>query len=265
MALVQEMESQGLVMFNQRGWLPVFAIVGGLAVYAHTKLTHTGITIISEFTYELICLGVALLGAFVRAYTVGYTPYDTSGRNISGQIAATVNTTGMYSIVRHPLYVGNFFCSLGIAMLTQNLWFTMFFIMLYWVYYERIMMAEEKFLSQKFGEQYTSWASRTPAFVPNPSLWKPAVTPFSLRKVIRGEKNVFFYIFLMIFLFSLLGEWIDNGTVTLRNPFWASAFAVWVFIFLILKILKTYTEVLTDPFARKKNKEAQASAFKPTS
>ena len=151
MPLLQEMEQQGLVLFKYRGILPVIIILTGLGVYLHTKISGNEVTFISEQYYEFICLGVALLGGFIRAYAVGYTPYNTSGRNIDAQIADTVNTNGIYSIVRHPLYVGNFFCSLGIAMLTQNLWFILFFIMLYWVYYERIMFAEEQFLTKKFG------------------------------------------------------------------------------------------------------------------
>ena len=126
-------------MFKYRGILPVIIIVMGLGVYAYTKFSGSEVTFIDEKYFEFICLGVALFGAVVRAYTVGYTPYNTSGRNIDSQVADTVNTIGIYSIVRHPLYVGNFFCSLGIAMLTQNLWFVLFFIAAYWLYYERIM------------------------------------------------------------------------------------------------------------------------------
>ena len=53
---------------------------------------------------------------------------------------------------------------LGLCLLTQNLWFTISFILIYWVYYERIMFAEEAFLTKKFGDTYLEWASRRPLF-----------------------------------------------------------------------------------------------------
>ena len=73
MPLLQEMEQQGLVLFKYRGILPVIIILAGLGVYVHTKITGNEITFISEQYYEFICLGVALLGGFIRAYAVGYT------------------------------------------------------------------------------------------------------------------------------------------------------------------------------------------------
>ncbi len=251
MPLLQEMEQQGLVLFKYRGILPVIIILIGLGVYLHTKISGNEVTFISEQYYEFICLGVALLGGFIRAYAVGYTPYNTSGRNIDAQIADTVNTNGIYSIVRHPLYVGNFFCSLGIAMLTQNLWFILFFIMLYWVYYERIMFAEEQFLTKKFGARYTDWASVTPAFIFNFSLWRKPQWPFKFVKVIRAEKNIFFYIFLIFFVFSITGEYVVKGKVEFERPYWAIACAFWVVIYVVLKILKDYTKVLIDKVVNK--------------
>jgi len=83
------------------------------------------------------------LGLFIRAYAVGHTPANTSGRNTKEQLADELNTTGIYSMVRHPLYLGNFFMWLGAAVLTKNGWFIVAFILLYWIYYERIMFAEE--------------------------------------------------------------------------------------------------------------------------
>ena len=120
MPLLQEMEQQGIVLFKYRGILPVIIILVGFGVYLHTKISGSEVTFISEQYYEFVCLAVALLGGFIRAYAIGYSSDHTSGRNTESQIANDVNTIGMYSMVRHPLYVGNFFCSLGVAMLSQN-------------------------------------------------------------------------------------------------------------------------------------------------
>lgn len=62
---------------------------------------------------------VSLVGLAVRVRTAGHTPYRTSDRRTAeGQVADELNTTGIYSVMRNPLYVGNFFMWLGIALLS---------------------------------------------------------------------------------------------------------------------------------------------------
>ena len=154
MALQEELKSQGDFLFRNRSYLPLVFLLIGLGVYVHTELTEIEgpDTFLSEY-WEYICLAISLLGLLIRIFTVGHTPAHTSGRNTqSGQLAEELNTTGIYSIVRHPLYLGNFFIWSGIALLTENLWFIIAFILFYTFYYERIMYAEEFFLRNKFKE-----------------------------------------------------------------------------------------------------------------
>ncbi len=56
---------------------------------------------------------ISFFGLALRVIVVGHAPYGTSGRNTREQVADTLNTTGMYSIVRHPLYLANYLIILG--------------------------------------------------------------------------------------------------------------------------------------------------------
>jgi protein-S-isoprenylcysteine O-methyltransferase Ste14 len=170
MALQEEFENQGNWLFKYRGHLPLVWLVAGWALYlwnAWTTEGHSGCCLIPHNYYETGCLCVSLLGLAVRIFTVGHTARNTSGRNTAGQLADSLNTSGIYSMVRHPLYLGNYFMWAGIALLTRDFWFVVAFSLSYWVYYERIMFAEEQFLRKKFGDVYLRWADKTPAFVPN--------------------------------------------------------------------------------------------------
>jgi len=155
MALQEEMEKQGNFLFKYRGYLPLIIVAVGLAVFIEPHLTVIHFFVLKYSTVEFIGLFISLFGLFIRAYAVGHTPANTSGRNTKEQLADELNTTGIYSMVRHPLYLGNFFMWLGAAVLTKNGWFIVAFILLYWIYYERIMFAEEQFLRRKFGSVYT--------------------------------------------------------------------------------------------------------------
>ena len=75
-----------------------------------------------------------------------------------------LNTRGLCSAFRRPLYVGNFIAMLGIFMATMLLKALAFFMLGYWRYIKRIMLAEERFLELKFGNKCKKWANTTPAF-----------------------------------------------------------------------------------------------------
>ena len=150
MSLAKELNKQGNLLFKYRGTLPLIILSVALLVFV-LKLQAPNAFVTYHY-YAFGCLAVALFGQFIRLMTVGYTADLTSGRNTEGQLANVLNTKGIYSIVRHPLYLGNFFMWLGLCLLTKDLWFTIAFILIYWVYYERIMFAEEAFLIDKFGD-----------------------------------------------------------------------------------------------------------------
>ncbi len=245
MALQEELELQGNFLFKYRGYLPMVFVAAGVWVFMQNETFQRETP---NILYQLFCLAVGLLGVFIRAYTVGHTPKNTSGRNTSeGQIADELNTTGIYSAVRHPLYVGNFFMWLAVTMLTQNLWFCVAFIFMYWVYYERIMFAEEQFLRKKFGEIYLSWAEKTPAFVPKLKGWLAPKYSFSFKKVLRNEKAGILYLFLLFFVFDRLGNFLLTGIWATECNLWCYLLGGSVAYYLLVKVLAMTTNFFEEP------------------
>ncbi|HSJ69709.1 MAG TPA: isoprenylcysteine carboxylmethyltransferase family protein [Anditalea sp.] len=247
MGLKEELEQQGIWLFKYRGILPIIVLFIGLGIYTHSLLYPT--EPISEviFTidyYIYFCLFISLLGQAIRVYTVGYTPENTSGRNTEEQVADTLNTSGIYSTVRHPLYLGNFFMWLGPAMLTGNVWFVIAFCLFYWVYYERIMYAEEQFLTRKFTQTYVDWASQIPAFIPSKENFKAPKLNFSWKKVIKKEKNGFAAIFIIFAIFDVIGNLIVYNKEL--NGFLIGSCIVTSIIYLILKYMKNNTTLLNE-------------------
>jgi protein-S-isoprenylcysteine O-methyltransferase Ste14 len=130
-----------------------------------------------------VSFAAGFIGILIRAAALAFAPEGTSSRDTHQLRAPSLNTTGMYSIVRNPLYLGNALLWLG-AVASLGLWWLVVLIaLLYWLYIERVILVEESFLEREFGRQFTDWAAETPAFVPNPALWRPAVGRFSWRRL----------------------------------------------------------------------------------
>jgi protein-S-isoprenylcysteine O-methyltransferase Ste14 len=244
MPLQEEFEFHGSFLFRYRGVLPIAILVLAILAFIPTAMAEPKQIKLTNEVYSYCCLFITLIGLAIRIFTVGYSAQNTSGRNTKSQIADDINTTGIYSIVRHPLYLGNFFMWLGIALLTESPWFVLAFIFIYWVYYERIMFAEEQFLRKKFDLSYIVWATYTPAFIPNFRLYKPPVRKFSFKKVIRQEKTGLLLTFLIFFLFDAIKSVVSNKKLFIKLDFWFYAFIVALAAYVIIKLLQKKTKLM---------------------
>jgi protein-S-isoprenylcysteine O-methyltransferase Ste14 len=238
MALIEEFNKSGNWLFKRRGYLPVFILCLALIYYALKDF--------SGYQYipymDLLYLGVSLLGLGIRIITIGQTPRGTSGRNIKRQRAETLNTTGIYSIVRHPLYLGNFIIWLGVALFLESLWCLLLFILLFWLYYERIMFAEEVFLREKFGKSFLDWSADTPAFFPRFRNWQSSQLDFSWRNVIKREYHGFINIFISFTFLDLFRNFFMSGK-PYPDTMWIVLTAVAAVIWVIIHMLKKNTKL----------------------
>lgn len=241
MALVEELSEQGNKLFRYRSNLPIpFAFIGMIIhIYDITYLNKVAYSL----NFELFCLSVGLLGLVIRSITLAYTPRGTSGRNTDGQVADKLNTKGMYSLMRNPLYLGNFFMWFAIILYINNHWFSLVYILSFWIYYERIIFAEENFLRKKYGDTYVNWTINTPIFLPRLRGWVKPDLEFSLKNILKREYSGFFALFFTLSLFNLAENVVRTNTWVL-NDFWLKALVISGSITLILKFLKKYTTVL---------------------
>ncbi len=187
---------------------------------------------------------ISFSGLVLRMIIVGHAPYGTSGRNTREQVADTLNTTGMYSIVRHPLYLANYIIIIGFVMEFHIWWLVLLTTCLYALYYERIMLAEEAFLRVRFGEVFEQWAAATPAFIPKFHGWKPFQVPFCWRTVLQREYNAFFLIIAVFFLLDVIGDSITERRFKI-DPAWFAIFIGGFVVFATLRTLKKRTGLLT--------------------
>ncbi len=239
MALVHEFEKRGNWLFKRRGWLPLLFLIPAILHLWSADSASTEYKLPLEIS--ILCVG--LFGQFIRAITVGRTPIGTSGRNVKGQVASELNTTGIYSSVRHPLYLGNYFMWIAPVLLLKSAWFFIIFSLIYWIYYERIMFAEEQYLRKKFGEKYDLWSENVRAFIPGFRNYTKSNLPFSMRNVLKREYHGFTNMFLVFAIVDLARNWFSVKTVML-NPLWMWTLIAAMLIWVVLRILSKGTKVL---------------------
>lgn len=76
-----------------------------------------------------------------------------------------VITTGVFSIVRHPIYLSSILLYLGFILLSLSLLSVLVWILII-VFYYMISRYEEKLLTQRFGSAYEEYKKKVPMLLP---------------------------------------------------------------------------------------------------
>lgn len=245
--IVSESLREGRWLFRWRSYPPAVVLAYVLVVTALEPVPAGGRGAIAFWAALGIALG--LLGLSIRAWTVGHVAIGTSGRGTKRLRAEELNTGGIYSLCRHPLYLGNFFMWIGVAAFTGKPVVVLVTVLLFWLYYERIMMAEERYLFEEFGEGFRQWADRTPPFVPRLQGWRAWPYPYSLRFVL-GRDYQALYGFVAATAAVALVRVFAMGYTWPRADHWIVYFGAGTAAYVLLHTLKRRTRLLEPADAR---------------
>jgi protein-S-isoprenylcysteine O-methyltransferase Ste14 len=116
-------------------------------------------------TAMIIGFSVTLLGQLVRVVTIGLVYIMRGGRN-RRVYAEDLVTSGIFAHCRNPLYVGNILILAGLGVASNSLVFMVIFLPVFLFFYQAIVMAEENFLANKFGEQYAEYCRKVNRWIP---------------------------------------------------------------------------------------------------
>ena len=104
---------------------------------------------------------IAAIGQLWRIYAAGVIHKNR-------QLAST----GAYSLVRHPLYLGNFLVLSGFTVACGN-WVVLAVVaFFFFFYYPAAIRYEDHKLEEIFGEEWRSWSSDIPAMFPTRLKWR---------------------------------------------------------------------------------------------
>ncbi len=149
-------------LFQYRGYTPVpFVIV--MVVFANPTLW----SLVSGFL-------IACAGEFLRAWGVFYVGSET---RVTGNVGASrLVMGGPFSYVRNPLYVGNMLIYLGVGIMSLTLfpWLQVAALLFFLWQYTLIVREEEKFLRERFGDEYAAYRKAVPRFLFRLTPYRPS-------------------------------------------------------------------------------------------
>jgi len=238
---VPDMLRVGDFLFRWRSYLPLLLVP--VAVVGITRARYLFSSHAADLGWEFASLSLALAGLALRVWTVGVAARGTSGRNTRQQKATSLNTTGPYSIVRHPLYVANGMIVISLSLFMHGWIAPTVVTVLTIVYYACIAWREEQFLRERFGPAFREWAARVPALVPAVGRYVPAARPFQWNVAVRREFYAATLILVAPFFLDMAEDYQDTGRLVF-DPVWVVTATLGVLLFVILRYLKKYTSVL---------------------
>jgi protein-S-isoprenylcysteine O-methyltransferase Ste14 len=136
-----------------------------------------------------VAIVVTTLGAGMRAWAAGTV--------FKNEILAT---TGPYSIVRHPLYVGNILIFIGFNLLNNEAWAWLVTVSFLWFFYPPAITYEDSKLEDIFGQQWRDWRKRTPALIPVRVQFGELRSTWSLGLFAGRNGELVIFLFVMVCL-----------------------------------------------------------------
>ncbi len=137
-------------------------------------------------------MGFVIAGLLIRLWANGYAIKMDK-----------LTTSGPYSFVRNPLYLGSFLIVLGFIIMLKLRYVGMSFLLVWILIYIRTILQEETMLEEKFKDHYRDYKREVPRLIPRiiPSRQGPKWS-FSFLKIIENkEYKLLFWIFIIFVIF----------------------------------------------------------------
>ncbi len=181
-------------------------------------------------------LAIAFLGEGLRIASVGFAGSGTSGRE-SFLKADSLNTSGLYSLARNPLYWGNLLIFAGLLGVFANPWALALFIVFLFLQYHFIVLAEESYLRERHGAAYLEYCDRVRRWLPRFDRWLAPAARCDWKKVFFKENDSCFNLLMAALLILAWKEKYFSGMI--RQPlFFAGAGLALILFYAWVKFLK---------------------------
>jgi len=114
----------------------------------------------------ILGLCITLTGHVIRVSIIGLAYIIRGGKD--GKVyAEDLVTQGIFNHCRNPLYAGNILMLFGVGVLSNSLIYIAILMPLFLLIYHAIVLAEEAFLRNKFGNSFNQYCKRVNRWLPS--------------------------------------------------------------------------------------------------
>ncbi len=159
------MTAVGNFFFKYRNWL---FIILYLLLFVPSPLLFSPTYFGSQYFLLPLITGlvITIIGQLIRGATIGLAYIIRGGKD--GKVyAEELVTTGIFNHCRNPLYIGNILMLLGVGVLSNSLLYVFVIMPVFCFIYHAIVLAEEQFLANKFGDAFSLYCVRIDRWLPS--------------------------------------------------------------------------------------------------
>ncbi len=230
----------GNFFFKYRNWL--FIIFYALLFVPYVPQLFTPNAFGEKYYLYPIIIGIiiTITGQAIRGATIGLAYIIRGGKN-KKVYAEDLVITGIFAHCRNPLYVGNILMLAGVGILSNSLLYVVIMIPFFLFVYQAIVLAEENFLRNKFGEQFNTYCARVNRWIPK---LKGISSTFSNMKfnwkryINKEHTTTFIWLCGIVLLLLFYYPQLTHYNFSLRNTLLIIILSVLLVIYIIVRILK---------------------------
>lgn len=146
--------------FSDMGQLILLVVF--LVIWIADSFVFKYSTFLTQYVSNYIRVPIALIVLIISGLLAGFGLNTVFGKT---REEPQVITTGVFSIVRHPIYLGSILLYFGFILLSLSLLSVLVWILIL-VFYYMISRYEERLLIQRFGSVYEEYKKKVPMLFP---------------------------------------------------------------------------------------------------
>lgn len=176
----------------------------------------------------------------LRFATIGLAYINRGGKD-KKVYASQLVTGGIFSHCRNPLYIGNILKLAGIGILSNSLLYVALFIPAFLFIYQAIVLAEENYLSSKFGQEFDAYCRSTNRWIPR---FSGLVETFNSmdyrwqRPLVKENASVYVWLVGIVLILLLKYPELTGDNALLRNQLLMIVLPLLTVIYLGIRYLK---------------------------
>ena len=138
----------------------IIAVAGFVCILLYRHLRQSNRTAFTDQIVDSVGLTIVLIGQYLRISARGYKSEKHLLKNM-------LIVDGPYAFVRNPMYLASFLIGLGIVILLLRWWLIPVYLGLFLLWYWPQIHNEQKWLVEKFAQEYVNYCKETPCFFPH--------------------------------------------------------------------------------------------------